>query len=138
MMDKAKRADYARRYNAAHRAERAERARRYHAEHRAEIAERARRYNYDLSPEEFSHLLGLQMGCCKICGQSLAVGGQGKDKCCVDHGHHLKKGEPGFVRGLLCAQCNKGLGFFYDTPAILSSATAYLTNARTPGILPLT
>ena len=103
--------------------------RRYRAEHKAEIADYDRRHKYRLSQEEFSYLLGLQMGCCKICGQSLAVGGKGKDGCCVDHGHHLKKGEPGYIRGLLCTQCNKGLGFFYDNPATLAKAAHYLTTA---------
>lgn len=40
----------------------------------------------------------------------------------MDHDHLS-----GLVRGLLCAQCNRGLGFFRDSVWLLERAIGYLT-----------
>lgn len=50
---------------------------------------------------------------CSICGSS--------DKLVVDHCH-----ETGQVRGILCNNCNIGLGMFRDSKSLLDSATKYL------------
>ena len=39
----------------------------------------------------------------------------------VDHCH-----EAGIVRGILCDNCNRGLGHFKDNPLVLQFAAAYL------------
>ncbi len=40
---------------------------------------------------------------------------------CVDHDH-----QTGFVRGLLCRDCNAALGLFKDSQEILERAIGYL------------
>lgn len=56
-----------------------------------------------------------QHGRCAICRK------KPKGRLHVDHCHKRL-----FVRGLLCAQCNHGLGLFYDNIKSLQSAITYL------------
>ena len=84
------------------------------------------RSNYGLSPEDFGKLLTKQGYCCPICGCRLqtnspkAVNGS-RWKTVVDHSHATNQ-----VRGILCRDCNVGLGFFKDKPNRLESAARYL------------
>jgi len=50
---------------------------------------------------------------CVICGETGAL--------VVDHDHHTNK-----VRGMLCNNCNLGLGHFKDDPLLLEFASQYL------------
>lgn len=77
---------------------------------------------YGISQAEWQEMFLKQGGVCAICGchqryQSLAV----------DHDHKTKK-----VRGLLCVQCNRGLGRFFDSPLRLRRAAEYIENSRKP------
>lgn len=75
---------------------------------------------YGLSENEHLALIKEQNNLCAICG--------GKDAgkvLCVDHNHTT-----GAVRGLLCGNCNVGLGNFRDNPKILESAIAYLLKSK--------
>lgn len=60
-----------------------------------------------------------QNGCCAICGKSPE--GQRYKKLYVDHDHRTNK-----VRGLLCMECNFGLGKFGDSIEVLEAALAYV------------
>ena len=71
-------------------------------------------YRYGISLEEYNQLYAMQNGLCKICEQQ-------KDLH-VDHDH-----KTGVVRGLLCTDCNKGLGLMRDDIIILSNAIKYLS-----------
>lgn len=72
-------------------------------------------WRYPLTQYERRIARRLLGGRCGICG----VNG----RLAVDHDHAT-----GLVRGLLCSECNVGLGFFVDSPKRLVSAASYLTN----------
>lgn len=74
-------------------------------------------YKYGLSPERYLKMYNRQEGKCKICGKKLPDG----EYLHVDHVKGTQK-----IRGLLCAECNKGLGFFKDSPDNLREAAKYL------------
>jgi len=62
-----------------------------------------------------------QLCACAICHKKL----DDPTKCCIDHDHAT-----GEVRGLLCNECNTGLGMFKDSTGNLARAIAYLTRYR--------
>ena len=72
------------------------------------------KYSYNLTYEEYKKLLKNQKGRCKICGILLK-------RPYVDHSHKTEK-----IRGLLCSNCNSGLGWMRDNPFILYNAIKYL------------
>ena len=80
------------------------------------------RRRYGITPEDYDGLLAHQQGVCAICGAT-EPGGRGRFH--VDHCH-----DEGIIRGLLCANCNQGLGKFKDDPTLLTSAIAYLEATR--------
>lgn len=82
------------------------------------------KYKYGLSVQEWNDMLIAQGGLCAICSDVLV---QGKSTH-VDHNH-----ADGRVRSLLCWHCNRGLGGFKDSVAILNRAVKYLL--ATPGIV---
>lgn len=69
---------------------------------------------YGLSPEEFDVLKKSQNNVCAICSR-------GDRLLCVDHNH-----ETGKIRGLLCMQCNSGIGYFKDDVDLTEKAANYL------------
>ena len=74
----------------------------------------ARLNTYGLSREEYEALAKRSGGLCEIC--------QEKEAQHIDHCH-----DTGVVRGLLCQQCNHGLGNFQDRVALLNRASEYLS-----------
>ena len=62
-------------------------------------------------------LLDLQDWRCAICHEGFSS----ERKSVIDHCHIS-----GYVRGLLCHECNIGLGFLRDTAAYLARGAAYL------------
>jgi hypothetical protein len=100
-------------YGEAHTEERKARSKAYAETHRAQLKLAYIRRTYGLSPEAYFTLIKLADGRCSICGK--------KTKLHIDHCH-----AKGCVRGLLCPQCNRGLGNFKDNPATLAKAIQYL------------
>ena len=107
--------------------DRREKVRTKSREWRRENLERARRSDrkkhlrrkYGLTEEGYLVLLQAQDGRCAICGNEQTDGR--RDSLDVDHDHST-----GQLRGLLCGQCNKGLGTFGDDPQKLRKAADYL------------
>jgi hypothetical protein len=114
---------YARAHYLAHQKERQEYARRYRLAH----PRRLRRNNlnrYGITPAEYNKRLKAQGGRCSICRckESHVDYRTGKPKrLAVDHCHNTNT-----IRGLLCGNCNTGLGKFGHDPALLTQAINYL------------
>lgn len=86
---------------------------------------RALRDSFSLSLEEYQEMLDRQNGKCAICDQPETHMRNGKLKAlAVDHCHST-----GRIRGLLCSDCNTGIGKLKDSPEVLLSAIRYLTRA---------
>lgn len=91
--------------------------------HRSEEMRQAKRRGelrrkYGISLVEYKALQKQQNGVCAICGQPESFAAR---SLCVDHDH-----ADGRVRGLLCDNCNRGLGAFKDREDWLARAIAYL------------
>ncbi len=83
--------------------------------------------NFNLTENEYAFLLDRQNGVCAICKEEeTVIDGQTKKlkPLSVDHCHKTNK-----VRGLLCTNCNLGLGKFKDEPYLLKAAALYCENA---------
>lgn len=78
------------------------------------------RIRYGLTTAGYAAMLADQGGCCAICGAA-PDGNTRYAKLGVDHDHATGK-----VRGLLCDQCNRGIGAFKDDPTRLRAAAQYL------------
>ena len=87
------------------------------------------RRRYKIGIEDYQRRLGEQGGCCAICRkpESLEIKGC-VVSLAVDHDHST-----GAVRGLLCSNCNRGLGLFNDDPALLLAAMDYLASQQPSG-----
>lgn len=77
---------------------------------------------YGLTPEQVDEMAAKG---CSICGTTGWTGRHARPH--VDHDHVTGK-----VRGILCNECNIGLGKFKDDPALLRAAIRYLEGARVP------
>lgn len=75
------------------------------------------RSKFGLTPERYAEMRAEQGYGCAICGRPEG----GPTALAIDHDH-----ETGQVRGLLCTQCNIGLGQFADDVDRLRAAAAYL------------
>jgi hypothetical protein len=82
------------------------------------------RYRYGITVKEFETLLTRQNKQCAICKTALEISSDGIKRTknvAVDHCHAT-----GAVRGILCKNCNVGLGFFQDSVLLLNNAANYL------------
>lgn len=72
---------------------------------------------YGITLEQFNKLLKIQGNRCAICNKKHLK----KKSLVVDHCHETNK-----VRGLLCNNCNTGLGLFKENLKILNYAIDYI------------
>lgn len=77
------------------------------------------RHLYKMEPERYYEMMAMQKKRCAIC-RRLHVEEKGK-RLQVDH-HH----QSGRIRGLLCQDCNAGIGCLRESPRILRAALKYL------------
>lgn len=77
--------------------------------------------HYGITLAQKTAIKNAQRGLCAICQRPP----RGLRDLVVDHCHRT-----GVVRGLLCNQCNMGIGKLDDDPDILESAIAYLRVPR--------
>ncbi len=69
---------------------------------------------YNLSYEQYQLMLDLQNGICACCGNT-------PNRLVIDHNHQTSK-----IRGLICDNCNFGIGHFSDSIERLELAIKYL------------
>lgn len=77
---------------------------------------------YGRTVDDWDMLLASQGGVCAICQQPPDPH---RRRFAVDHDH-----ETGEVRGLLCGNCNRGIGHFNDDPDLISVAIDYVEKHR--------
>lgn len=90
-------------------------ARSYHKHQERLIQKRyqARLSRYGITKSQYESMLSKQNGLCAICGTKPAIA--------VDHNHITGK-----IRGLLCVECNLGIGHFKENKHWLFKAIQYL------------
>ena len=76
------------------------------------------------TPERFDIYWEEQEGRCAICQREVSreTESHHTDKAYADHKHI----EPPLPRGILCVNCNLGLGNFQDSPELMKAAIAYV------------
>jgi hypothetical protein len=92
----------------------------WYKKNRPQARERQLKKTYGITLAEFEDMRAAQSDTCAICGTSE----RGRRDWNVDHDHTT-----GAVRGLLCEQCNFGLGQFRDNPELLEKAALYIKGA---------
>lgn len=86
---------------------------------------------YGVTNQTIMSLFEKQKGMCRGCGILLTRGGSTKrgskrtGALCIDHDHYTNH-----VRGLLCNNCNRSLGYAKDDPIILRRLADYLDEDR--------
>lgn len=106
--------------------EKVEAIRAYQAEYRAEnrevLRDKERERRFGITRQEYAEMFHAQNGACAICSQPETATRNGRIKAlAVDHDH-----TSGEVRGLLCADCNTGIGKLKESRDIMVSAIRYL------------
>lgn len=72
---------------------------------------------YGITLTDYDKMFEDQSGLCAICHKPETTG----KRLAVDHCHSSGK-----IRGLLCSNCNRGIGHLQDSVEILNSAIEYL------------
>jgi hypothetical protein len=90
----------------------------YYQANKEQFRDDALRRAYGITSLDYQELLTEQNNRCAICGVDKCPTGK---RFAVDHDHKTN-----LIRGLLCKQCNNGLGHFNDDPELLVKAVVYL------------
>lgn len=106
-----------------HREAELERNRAYHQDNKDVIRLRHRRNRHHLTQDGYDQMVAKQNNSCGICGKEFI------ETPHIDHRHECCSGNRSCDkcrRGLLCKDCNLGLGRFKDSIEILINAIQYL------------
>ncbi len=87
------------------------------AQERRSKRERQKLQQYGLTIEDYEQMLNTQGNVCAICGECNPSG----RKLAVDHASQTHR-----VRGLLCSNCNMGIGLLKHSVDLLAAAQRYL------------
>jgi hypothetical protein len=79
--------------------------------------------------EDYDLLLAQQNGGCAICQTKSPGNRTGATRFHIDHNHATRE-----IRGLLCGNCNAGIGRFQDDPDLIMQAAVYLLRQRATGL----
>ncbi len=82
---------------------------------------------YGITTDEWEVLFDSQGRLCACCGIN-KPGSHGR--WVTDHDHTKKKGDAGFIRGILCSPCNTGIGTLGDTLEDVECAVVYLRKTQ--------
>lgn len=100
-----------------------EASKRYRDANKQYMSDRQRKYQlrdkYGITEAQYDEMLIQQNGKCAICETDKPTGKW--KRFAVDHCH-----KSGNVRGLLCNECNRGMGLLRDSPDLLIKAAEYL------------
>lgn len=83
-----------------------------------------RKHKYGLDDAALIAMWIAQDRKCAICDKPIPFRGATRNVVHIDHDHATDK-----VRGILCGNCNRGLGGFRDSPEFLQRAIAYLAQS---------
>ena len=86
---------------------------------RATIRNSTLKYRYGITQEEYEEIFNKQEGRCSICDKT--SNRYLTNNLDIDHDHNTGK-----VRGLLCNNCNRGIGHLQEDVNILRKAIEYL------------
>jgi len=94
----------------------------YRNKNRNILSDKERERRFGITRQEYAEMFLKQNGTCAICSQPETATRLGKVKALsVDHNH-----KTGVVRGLLCSDCNTGIGKLKEDRNIFLSAIQYL------------
>lgn len=74
---------------------------------------------YGITADDYAAMMESQGGLCRVCRKPPS-----RTRLAVDHNH-----ETGTIRGLLCQNCNRGLGLLGDDPALMRALADYVESA---------
>lgn len=95
----------------------------YYDDPQAQRARHLLRRNYGITVDEYDAILAQQNGVCAICGNRCKSG----RALAVDHDHITGK-----LRGLLCMNCNRAIGWLNGDPDLIVRAAEYVLSHREP------
>jgi hypothetical protein len=109
---------YQKEYDKKHRKSKKEYDKKYREKNKGDKKEYQKKYtlkrSYGISTDQYNDMMNKQNGKCSICNEPLK-------KPNIDHEH-----QTGYVRDILCHNCNTGIGYFKENPELLQKGIEYL------------